>query len=474
MTLLSQLDRQLPALLVRPLKQEFGISDTAFSLLQGYAFAIFYTLAGSAARSLRRPRQSSQSHLHWTAVLERCNSLVRICPELFASAACTRRRGYRRSRAGASCLFHSSPTTSSPTVARRALAVYYVSIAIGSGASLLFGGWLLATIPSQGLVLGGLGELSSWRIAFLAAAVPGVPLAAVLLWSGPRADAARRHRQSGSSGRSFGCGLHPSPAAPPRHIRPRADLPDACSPSSATAHWPGRRPVRSALRDSSVQIGSHSRHPRGARRRNRYAPERISERLLDQSVVSRRHACASHSWVWCSCRSPRCCGRLHPRRNSPTHCCSSLSSRSAFRNLQRPPPSSQSCRIKCADKRSPRILLLAGLAGHRSGSDVGSARDRFCLQRPGRARSIDCRHGRTCLAGRGMAHRFGLEALRATVSFGVTAGSRRCREWDRRKPGRWGGGTPSSKRSVVQSPVIRSAFCSTSAANSSATALWTH
>src|SRR3984957_20942495 len=45
-TLLSQLDRQLPALLVRPLKQEFEISDTAFSLLQGYGFAIFYTLAG--------------------------------------------------------------------------------------------------------------------------------------------------------------------------------------------------------------------------------------------------------------------------------------------------------------------------------------------------------------------------------------------------------------------------------------------
>jgi predicted MFS family arabinose efflux permease len=47
-TLLSQLDRQLPALLVRPLKQEFGISDTAFSMLQGYGFAIFYTLAGLA------------------------------------------------------------------------------------------------------------------------------------------------------------------------------------------------------------------------------------------------------------------------------------------------------------------------------------------------------------------------------------------------------------------------------------------
>ena len=45
-TLFSQLDRQLPALLVRPLKSEFGLSDTQFSLLQGYAFAVAYTLMG--------------------------------------------------------------------------------------------------------------------------------------------------------------------------------------------------------------------------------------------------------------------------------------------------------------------------------------------------------------------------------------------------------------------------------------------
>jgi MFS family permease len=70
-----------------------------------------------------------------------------------------------------------------PSRRGRALAVYYVSIAIGSGASLLLGGWLLAAIPSHGLLIGGLGELSSWRAAFLIAAVPGVPLALVLILS---------------------------------------------------------------------------------------------------------------------------------------------------------------------------------------------------------------------------------------------------------------------------------------------------
>ena len=45
-TLFSQLDRQLPALLVQPLKAEFALTDTQFSLLQGYGFAIAYTLMG--------------------------------------------------------------------------------------------------------------------------------------------------------------------------------------------------------------------------------------------------------------------------------------------------------------------------------------------------------------------------------------------------------------------------------------------
>lgn len=45
-TVLSQMDRQLPTLLIGPIRAEFGISDTAFSILQGYAFSIVYTLAG--------------------------------------------------------------------------------------------------------------------------------------------------------------------------------------------------------------------------------------------------------------------------------------------------------------------------------------------------------------------------------------------------------------------------------------------
>src|SRR4051812_31475595 len=43
---LSYIDRQIIAFLVDPLKQELAISDTQIGLLQGIAFALFYTFFG--------------------------------------------------------------------------------------------------------------------------------------------------------------------------------------------------------------------------------------------------------------------------------------------------------------------------------------------------------------------------------------------------------------------------------------------
>src|SRR4051812_37355295 len=43
---LSYIDRQIIAFLIDPLKQELSISDTQIGLLQGIAFALFYTFFG--------------------------------------------------------------------------------------------------------------------------------------------------------------------------------------------------------------------------------------------------------------------------------------------------------------------------------------------------------------------------------------------------------------------------------------------
>jgi len=44
--ILSSVDRQLPALLVSPIRHDLGISDTRMSLLQGLAFAVFSAVMG--------------------------------------------------------------------------------------------------------------------------------------------------------------------------------------------------------------------------------------------------------------------------------------------------------------------------------------------------------------------------------------------------------------------------------------------
>jgi len=54
----SFIDRLILSLLVQPIKAELSISDTAFSLLAGAAFAIFYWGYGPDHCSLGRPLQS--------------------------------------------------------------------------------------------------------------------------------------------------------------------------------------------------------------------------------------------------------------------------------------------------------------------------------------------------------------------------------------------------------------------------------
>ena len=181
-TLLSQLDRQLPALLVRPLKQEFGISDTAFSLLQGYGFAIFYTLAGlPLGRFVDRGNRRNLiivGLLFWS-----------LATGLFAFAQNYTHLLLARVGVGigeavlAPAAYSLIADYIEPNRRGRALSAYYVSLAIGSGASLLLGGWLLKVIPHQGLEIAGLGVFSSWRAAFLFAAVPGAPLALLMALS---------------------------------------------------------------------------------------------------------------------------------------------------------------------------------------------------------------------------------------------------------------------------------------------------
>jgi MFS family permease len=202
-TLFSQLDRQLPALLVKPIRHAFGVSDTAFSLLQGYAFAIVYTLAG----------------LPFGRLVDRANRRNLILIGLILWSVMTMLAGFAQSYwqlfatrmgvgIGEACLAPAAYSIIADYVPEtrrgRALGLYYVSLAIGSGASLFLGGLIYRLTPTHGLVLPLVGLLPAWKLMFLVAGAPGLAIAFLVLAvrEPVRRDAARLNlgRDEGSVG----------------------------------------------------------------------------------------------------------------------------------------------------------------------------------------------------------------------------------------------------------------------------------
>jgi MFS family permease len=199
----------LPALLVRPIRAQFAFSDTEFSLLQGCAFSICYTLMGLPLGRMvdcaTRRNLIYWGMVFWTAMTA-ASAFASSYTMLFIA----------RMGVGEVVLAPAAYSMIADYVAPerrgRALALYYTPLGVGSGASMLLGGWLLGAIPKEGVELPLLGLLPAWRICFLAAAAFGV---------GPRAitaDLTRAHapRSERKGGGKLGRRIHRFPeAAPP-------------------------------------------------------------------------------------------------------------------------------------------------------------------------------------------------------------------------------------------------------------------
>jgi MFS family permease len=189
--LFSQLDRQLPSVIVAPLKAEFGVSDTKFSLLHGFAFALTYAIFG----------------LPFGRLVDRGNRRLIIFVGLVAWSSLTAAAAFATSfnqlillrtgvGIGEAVL---SPAAYSlivdyfrPEQRGRAFSIYYIALALGGGGSLIFGGLIFAAVPPEGWVLANI-PLSPWRLLFLFAGLPGLVIALLVL-------TLREPRRGGKSG----------------------------------------------------------------------------------------------------------------------------------------------------------------------------------------------------------------------------------------------------------------------------------
>lgn len=177
----SFIDRMIIGLLVEPMKADLGLSDTQISLLQGLAFALFYTIAGIPIGRLidraQRMRIVAAGVALWSAMTMACG-VAGAYWQLFLF-----RMGVGVGEATLSPAAYSIIADSFPK--RRlgvAMGVYGLGSAIGAGLAFMIGAGVIAFVARAGdLVLPGGFAIEAWQAAFLVVGAPGLLIAGLFM-----------------------------------------------------------------------------------------------------------------------------------------------------------------------------------------------------------------------------------------------------------------------------------------------------
>jgi MFS family permease len=174
MYMLSFVDRQILSLLVPLIKRDLHVSDSLIGLLQGFSFALFYTLVGLPLGRLvdtySRRNVIAVSVVVWSAFTALC-AATKSYFSLFMT-----RIGVGIGEAGLSPAAYSLISDFFPKERiGTAISIFYFGLFLGSSLALLVGGMTvdaLARTPTITVPL--LGAIASWRVTFLIVGLPGL------------------------------------------------------------------------------------------------------------------------------------------------------------------------------------------------------------------------------------------------------------------------------------------------------------
>lgn len=178
----SFIDRQVLGVMVGPIKEDLALSDFQFSLLQGAAFAILYSVMalpfGRMADTKNRKLIMAMGVFGWSLMTIGCG-LAKNFTQLFVM-----RMGVGVGEAALSPAAYSTITDSFPREKlTRALAIYKAGMLVGGGLALLLGGIIYdyyASIPDLSMSL--LGAMKAWQATFVTVGLPGFLLAVMILF----------------------------------------------------------------------------------------------------------------------------------------------------------------------------------------------------------------------------------------------------------------------------------------------------
>lgn len=177
----SFIDRSIISLLVGPIRRDLQISDTEFSLLHGFAFAIFYTFMGvpiaRLADSRNRRNIIAVGVFLWSLMTAYCG-LARSFAQLFMA-----RIGVGVGEAALSPAAYSMISDSFPREKLgMALGIYSTGVFIGTGLAFVIGGAIIETVSASGAIsLPLIGDVQPWQLTFLVVGLPGLVVAALVM-----------------------------------------------------------------------------------------------------------------------------------------------------------------------------------------------------------------------------------------------------------------------------------------------------
>lgn len=178
---ISFVDRQILALLVKPIRAALEISDGQMGLLMGFAFALFYTFfgipLGFVADRYSRRLLIAVGLVLWSIMTAGCGLANQFATLLFF------RIGVGVGEAALSPAAYSMIADAfPPRLLATAISVYSMGIYVGSGLAMLFGG-LIVHYAEAGSVpaLPVLGTVAPWQFVFLVVGLIGLPITLLLL-----------------------------------------------------------------------------------------------------------------------------------------------------------------------------------------------------------------------------------------------------------------------------------------------------
>lgn len=174
------IDRQILNLLVSPIREDLGISDTQIGLLQGLAFVVLYSVLGVpigrlADRGNRRNIIAAGIFL-WCWMTAACG-LAKNYLQLFLARVGVGIGEAALSPPAYSLIADYFP----PERLARATGTYALGVYSGAGIAMLVGGAVIELIAGlDDVVLPVVGALRPWQLAFIVVGLPGLLVAALM------------------------------------------------------------------------------------------------------------------------------------------------------------------------------------------------------------------------------------------------------------------------------------------------------